>query len=1187
MLISSGQKTESEILSISTPEYRMGLPMSAKPLELFPQLVKDKKPKKYEHPDYFIAIADKTEKDKVFYYVDAIVQEGSEVPYWELQIIPQDFANKTVSDLLEYMSQNFPYDHDQGSESLLCDGKTITNGSAQDILEDMKKHRYAFKCTLSDSAIKKLGLRSQIVQEVISTEKTYIEGLNELITFWKPNLISEKILNEEEALFVFRDFSNIVPCHANFLAEIEKRGDSITATLSDVFLDFSAFFKVSNLYISNYANIIQIIQQKCKDNSVNEKLKKLQFSTPSNSNRDIFSYLITPVQRMPRYILFIRELIKHTPDGHPDKRMLEYAADQVQQVTQQIDESTQKSESMAKLVSIRNNLTNKYDLIIPTRIYIREAKVNVLKPVNGPGIFYMFNDILFLTTIERKGETYIFDKKIEEFRYWDGMPTNDCITFISKPVSKSFFSSSKKQEITISFTDMGEKSVFLSNVEQYQIKTLENKNANEIFLFQNNAIKNPFPSVYLNDFVICNQVAYSYGGKVNGAPSSITSIYKISMGTSANINNGAPGERFGHTLTVVDNKIYLFGGSNGSEYFNDLWSFDTTTNNNRWEKENCEDPPEARVGHTAVYYDGKLFVFGGRNKKKGVLNDVAVYTFSNERWTTLTLPQTPKGRYYHSASVFSSIMIIFGGKERGLLNDIALFDLSKLMWLPSPKVNFVDKSKTELTPRYGHRAIFVGGWVIILGGQTNKSSTPVHPIALNVCNYWKSKFSEPIDVYHFITGGNDPSSLFHFGYAHESGSHFLVYGGRDIETKIGTCSLFIVVPPEIITSQISEEFEKTTSRKAKTEALSTMIKEMPTVSTQEAPNKPVAPALAKAMGKNLRNTKTMGSIGPARKEPMQQAKPSEQEQEKEKEKEQPQTMQLKPAAATTTTTTTSPPASNQPKVIAPPPKPVFSRASPATQGLPKAVLAKTQLPQKTEPAQAPQLKKTTPAPVVQAKTTAPPAKPTPAPAVQPKPVPAAQLQKTTAPAAKPAPVVQAKTTAPAAKPAPAVQPKPVPTMQAKTPAPAAQPKPAPAPAPAASAQPAEYDEDAFIKELNLDVSRVLAFQKKILSRNLKKLYDLVLANADLERRVSESKAASDGADVALPDVFIKVKDKRTNKCLIYSTAEVKTFAELEGQVTKALRRKPRLAAGSTTVTASNYNTIVGGNTEFHITFNAF
>ncbi|KAH0793732.1 Kelch motif family protein [Histomonas meleagridis] len=1193
MLVKQSRKTESEILSISTPEYRMALQPNDKPLELFPQLVKEKKPMKYGRPDYFIAIVDKTEKDKVFYYVDASVQEGSEVPYWELQVIPQDFANKTASDLLQYMSQNFPYEHEEGSVSLVCDGNTITNGSAQEILEDMKKHRYTFKCTLTDKAIKKMNLRSQIVQEVISTEKTYLDGLNELITFWKPNLISEKILNEEEAIFVFRDFSNIVPCHTNFLTEIEKRGDSITATLSDVFLDFSAFFKVSNLYISNYANIIQIIQQKSKDASVSEKLKKLQFSTPSNSNRDIFSYLITPVQRMPRYILFIRELIKHTPDGHPDKRMLEYAADQIQLVTHQIDESTQKSESMAKLVSIRNNLTNKFDLLIPTRTYIREAKVNVLKPVNGPGIFYMFNDILFLTTIERRGETYIFDKKIEEFRYWDGMPTNDCITFISKPVAKSFFSSSRKQEITISFNDKNEKSVFLSNIEQCQFSSIQNNKEDEIFLFQNHQIKKPFPSTFLNDFVFCNQNAYAYGGKVNGAPSSITSIYRISKGTSANISNSAPGERYGHTLTVVDSKIYLFGGSNGSECFNDLWSFDTTSNTNRWEKENAEDPPEPRAGHSTVYFEGKLFVFGGRNKKKTILNDIAVYTFSNERWTTLTLPQTPKGRYYHTASLFGPLMLIFGGKERGPLNDIAVFDLLKLLWLPTPKLNFNDPSIKEFKPRYGHRSIFIGGWVIILGGKTNKSMLPVDPIALHIRNYYNSKCSDPIDIYSFVTGGNDPSSLFQFGFSYESGSHFLVYGGKEIETKIGTCSLFSVILPKVITTNLCDDFNKPTSRKPKTEALSTMIKEMP---VNKAPNKPVAPALGRAMGKNLRSVKTMGSV---------KIKPKSISEAEEAEQ-PPKQVQSMPAKSEP-----EPPLEQLQSVPLPeeaeqPPEQEKPAPAPAPQAQPKPIVkpmtAQTaQAPMKVQlkpvPAPAPtasQVQKPQLKPVQQKAVPAPAAPPKPQ--VQLKPVaPPAQPKLTPAPPApsKPAPPAPAK---PTLTPAPtAAQTKPAPPAPSK-PAPQAKPAPAPAQQPAQTpdAQQAQtllaaYDEDAFISELHLDVSRVVAFQKKILSRNLRKLYDLMLENAELTKQLTETKNTNgnDSDASAVADSFIKVKDKRTNKCIIFDAAQLQSFADLESQITKVLRRKPRMTVGNTTVNASNYDKIVRGNVDFHITFDAF
>ena len=39
--------------------------------------------------------------------------------------------------------------------------------------------------------------------------------------------------------------------------------------------------------------------------------------------------LITPVQRIPRYKMLLEDVIKNTPDCHPDKRSLKEALEQI------------------------------------------------------------------------------------------------------------------------------------------------------------------------------------------------------------------------------------------------------------------------------------------------------------------------------------------------------------------------------------------------------------------------------------------------------------------------------------------------------------------------------------------------------------------------------------------------------------------------------------------------------------------------------------------------------------------------------------------------------------------------------------------------------------------------------------------------------------------------------------------
>ena len=54
-----------------------------------------------------------------------------------------------------------------------------------------------------------------------------------------------------------------------------------------------------------------------KNKSIANLLKKLSMQ-PEVKNLNIFSYLILPIQRVPRYELFIRGVIKQLPRTHKD-----------------------------------------------------------------------------------------------------------------------------------------------------------------------------------------------------------------------------------------------------------------------------------------------------------------------------------------------------------------------------------------------------------------------------------------------------------------------------------------------------------------------------------------------------------------------------------------------------------------------------------------------------------------------------------------------------------------------------------------------------------------------------------------------------------------------------------------------------------------------------------------------------
>jgi hypothetical protein len=63
-----------------------------------------------------------------------------------------------------------------------------------------------------------------------------------------------------------------------------------------------------------------------------------------------------PVQRLPRYILLLRELYKHTPPTHADEPLLAKAVEKVSAVAEFVNEKKRSAEQLMQLHALQQQL---------------------------------------------------------------------------------------------------------------------------------------------------------------------------------------------------------------------------------------------------------------------------------------------------------------------------------------------------------------------------------------------------------------------------------------------------------------------------------------------------------------------------------------------------------------------------------------------------------------------------------------------------------------------------------------------------------------------------------------------------------------------------------------------------------------------------------------------------------------
>ncbi|ORC88857.1 Kelchcontaining protein [Trypanosoma theileri] len=184
-----------------------------------------------------------------------------------------------------------------------------------------------------------------------------------------------------------------------------------------------------------------------------------------------------------------------------------------------------------------------------------------------------------------------------------------------------------------------------------------------------------------------------------------------------------PPGRIGHTLCVnaTEDKVFLYGGVNDknesiSNYLDDLYAFDVKEK--RWtEIKMSGDLQSSRAFHTAVYYEGKTYVFGGCNGR-GRFNKLFAISEDGRCEQINTQCQAPSTRYCHSAVLFEGKMYIFAGKCGGRnsnkrLSDLHTYDFAANTWETCPQ-----RGDTP-SPRSAHAAFTCGRNMIMFGGRNS------------------------------------------------------------------------------------------------------------------------------------------------------------------------------------------------------------------------------------------------------------------------------------------------------------------------------------------------------------------------------------------------------------------------------------------------------------------------------------
>lgn len=247
--------------------------------------------------------------------------------------------------------------------------------------------------------------RSSVVKEIIETERTYTTDLGIIMeVFLTPLRQNPNILAKVETEKIFSNVETILQIHQKLVQELENLVTMCEPTDPN--------FPICDLYKSYHETLGGPYMVYCcnQDNSLATfgKVKSLpsfaQFLNEAKDNPkcrklSVDSWVSRPMQRICKYPLLFRELVKYTPTGHPDYDKIEETRALYEGLLSRINKKKNVIVNRFQVKEIHNLLQHEtFRILTSGREFIRDETVETSDKVTRRLI--LFNDILVCAKIK-------------------------------------------------------------------------------------------------------------------------------------------------------------------------------------------------------------------------------------------------------------------------------------------------------------------------------------------------------------------------------------------------------------------------------------------------------------------------------------------------------------------------------------------------------------------------------------------------------------------------------------------------------------------------------------------------------------------------------------------------------------------------------------------------------------------
>lgn len=273
--------------------------------------------------------------------------------------------------------------------------------------------------------------RRKVVFELLATERSFMKCLRTITEVFMTPIqqavnTSKKILTQQEIMTVFGVIDCLADMQKRFWKALEKRVLGWDEKPINEQCVGDLFYPPQQKKAITVAYTTYITSHKLSSAFIAEHLKNKSSAfyhfMQDQANQEICeglgmeSFLITPVQRICRYVLLLTDLLKNTEPDHPDSENIANALETTKDIASMINEKQRSEDSQVELKKVAELFPaatrEELHLVQPHRMLIAEGPVTELigKEVKRRWIILM-NDMLLCTT--KKKNKYTLEWKVD------------------------------------------------------------------------------------------------------------------------------------------------------------------------------------------------------------------------------------------------------------------------------------------------------------------------------------------------------------------------------------------------------------------------------------------------------------------------------------------------------------------------------------------------------------------------------------------------------------------------------------------------------------------------------------------------------------------------------------------------------------------------------------------------------